>query len=248
MNILKLIASDSFITVNKEVIKKVGLVEAVILGELASEFDYWTKNNGITEDGYFFSTIENIEDKTTLSEHQQRKALNTLKENGIIDIKVKGLPAKRYIKINESAILALFEDNAKEEVPQEEPIEEVEEAPKKASGRKSRKDQLTEFVNEKSGFKAETKEILLKWIFQVGIKGGVTVQQLQDMLRDIWTKTDGNEHLVREAISQAYLRNWFGFYYNQPKPGYKVSVGRTTQLIPQEQYKDRKVELSTEVF
>lgn len=133
--------------------------------------------------------------------------------------------------------------------PNSEDKEEVkEEAPKKASGRKSRKDQLTEFVNEKSGFKDETKEILLKWIFQVGIKGGVTVQQLQDMLRDIWTKTGGNEDLVREAISQAYLRNWFGFYYNQPKPGYKAAVGRTTQLIPQEKYKDRKVELSADVF
>lgn len=49
MNILKLIASDSFITVNKELIKKVGLEEAIILGELASELDYWTKNNGLTE-------------------------------------------------------------------------------------------------------------------------------------------------------------------------------------------------------
>lgn len=48
MNVLKLIASDSFITVNKELIKKVGLEEAIILGELASELDYWTKNNGLT--------------------------------------------------------------------------------------------------------------------------------------------------------------------------------------------------------
>lgn len=70
MTLLKLIASDSFITVNKEIIKKVGLEEAIILGELISELDYWTKNNGLTEDGYFFSTIENIEEKTTLSGHK----------------------------------------------------------------------------------------------------------------------------------------------------------------------------------
>ena len=70
MSLLKLIASDSFITVNKELIKKVGLEEAIILGELVSELDYWTKNKGLNEYGYFLSTIENIEDKTTLSGHK----------------------------------------------------------------------------------------------------------------------------------------------------------------------------------
>lgn len=103
MTILQLIASDSFITVNKELIKLVGLEEAIIFGELASEWDYWSKRNEI-KDGWFFSTIENIEDKTTLSEHKQRKALNKLKELGFIDIMVKGLPAKRYIKINEDGV------------------------------------------------------------------------------------------------------------------------------------------------
>ena len=110
MNILQLIASDSFITVNKELIKQVGLEEAIIIGELASEFDYWQKNNGLTEDGYFFSTIENVEEKTTLSEHKQRKALKNLKELGLVDVRVKGLPAKRYIKLNEENILQLFQN------------------------------------------------------------------------------------------------------------------------------------------
>lgn len=109
MNILQLIAHDSFITVNKELIKKVGLEEAIILGELASEFDYWTKREGLTEDGYFFSTIENIEEKTTLSKYQQNKAFKKLKEMKLVDVSVRGLPAKRYIKINEENLLKLFE-------------------------------------------------------------------------------------------------------------------------------------------
>ena len=89
MSILQLIASNSFITVNKELIKLVGLEEAILIGELASEFDYWQKNNGLTEDGYFFSTVENIEEKTTLSDHKQRKALNRLKELGLLDVSVR---------------------------------------------------------------------------------------------------------------------------------------------------------------
>ena len=40
MNILQLLASSSFITLNKNVIKAVGLEEALLLGELCSEYDY----------------------------------------------------------------------------------------------------------------------------------------------------------------------------------------------------------------
>lgn len=108
MSLLKLLASDSFITVNKELIKLLGLHEALILGELASEADYWQKNNGLTNDGYFYSTVENVESKTTLSEHYQRKALKKLKELGIIEYTRRDIPAKRYIRLNEGALIDLM--------------------------------------------------------------------------------------------------------------------------------------------
>ena len=41
MNTLKLIASSSFITVNKFIAKEVGLTEAVILGVLCSGYAYY---------------------------------------------------------------------------------------------------------------------------------------------------------------------------------------------------------------
>ena len=112
MSLLKLISSDSFITLNKELIRAVGLEEAIILGELASELDYWQKNNGLTEDGYFFSTVENVEEKTTLSDYKQRKALNSLQKLGLIELDVRGIPPKRYIKLNEQKIVDLFKNSS----------------------------------------------------------------------------------------------------------------------------------------
>lgn len=103
MTILQLIASDSFITVNKKLIKEIGFKEALMFGLLASEYEYWRTHNGFTKDGYFFLTIEKAEEITTLSEYQQRKVLNHLQELGLITVKVRGLPAKRYIKVNEAA-------------------------------------------------------------------------------------------------------------------------------------------------
>ena len=107
MGILQLISTSNFITVNKDLIKELGLEEAILLGELASEYDYWNNKNEI-EDGYFYSTIENIEEKTTLTAYKQRKCLENLKNKGIIDIQIRGIPAKRYIKINEEQVFQIF--------------------------------------------------------------------------------------------------------------------------------------------
>ena len=107
MNILQLLASSSFITLNKNVIKAVGLEEALLLGELCSEYDYWIKREEL-QDGYFFSTVENIEENTTLNDYKQRKSLKTLQQLKIVDVKVKGLPAKRYFKINEEQLIKLL--------------------------------------------------------------------------------------------------------------------------------------------
>lgn len=107
MGILQLISTRNFITVNKELIKALGLEEAILLGELASEYDYWSNKNEI-ENGYFYSTIENIEEKTTLSAYKQRKCLENLKKSNIIDVQIKGMPAKRYIKIYEEQLFKIF--------------------------------------------------------------------------------------------------------------------------------------------
>jgi hypothetical protein len=104
MSVLKLLAGTSWGIYNKDLARNIGLEEAIIIGELASEYDYWLKQNDLDEEGYFYSTIENIEKQTTLSEYRQRKAMNTLKSLKLIDVQLKGLPAKRYVKLNEEAI------------------------------------------------------------------------------------------------------------------------------------------------
>lgn len=108
MNLLNLLASGSYITVNKELIKEVGIEAAILFGELASEALYWQERN---ENDCFFSTVENIEDKTTLNDYQQRKAIKVLKDKGLIECKVKGIPAKRYFEIHEDKLFELLKIN-----------------------------------------------------------------------------------------------------------------------------------------
>ena len=107
MGILQLLASRNFITVNKTLIQTLGIEEAIMLGELASEYDYW-KSNGELEEGWFFSTVENVEENTTLTKYKQKKALDNLQKIGVLEVQRKGIPAKRYIKINEERVFEIL--------------------------------------------------------------------------------------------------------------------------------------------
>lgn len=108
MNVLSLLANDNYIIVNKELIKTIGLEESIAIGDLASMFIYLQKQNELTEDGFFFYTVEAMEENTSLSDYQQRKALKNLKNLELIDIDLRELPAKRFIKLNVENLENLF--------------------------------------------------------------------------------------------------------------------------------------------
>ena len=111
MNILNLIATTNYITVNRTIAEIVGLEAAVVLGELASEATYWREHNP-DYDGSFYSTIENLEKRTYLSGHNQRLALNKLQEQGWVTVEKRGMPAKRYIRIHEEEIARVVNDKS----------------------------------------------------------------------------------------------------------------------------------------
>lgn len=112
MDVTKLIASTGFITVNKALAKKFGLYEAIILGCLCSKYEYHKEHESLTHDMYFYNTIKNFEDETTLSESQQRKAIKHLEELNVISTKraknEKGDVVK-YFRINENVLKASLE-------------------------------------------------------------------------------------------------------------------------------------------
>ena len=93
-----LLSINGYIQVNKKLIKILGLHEAILIGELCSEYIYYRDLDKLDGD-FFFSTRENIEDNTGLNEHYQRKAFSHLKELNLIIIERRGLPSKNYYKI-----------------------------------------------------------------------------------------------------------------------------------------------------
>ena len=102
-----LLSSTAFLVVNKELAKQIGLHEVVLLADLISKEQYFIDNNQLNE-GYFFNTAKNIQADTTLTSHQQRKAIKKLKKLGIIETKLVGIPAKQHFKIMTNKLLSYF--------------------------------------------------------------------------------------------------------------------------------------------
>lgn len=105
MILASLLASSKYIIVNKDLIQILGLNEAVILGELCSEYTYWANREQLDDNEYFYSTRENLENNTGITPHFQRIALKNLEEKEIVTTKKKGIPCKTYYKIDEMKVI-----------------------------------------------------------------------------------------------------------------------------------------------
>ena len=104
---------SSFIITNKILIKAVGTDAAILLGELCSEYNYWENRNELSDGEWFYSTRENIEENTGLTENKQRMALNKLIQLNLVETKKKGIPCKIYYKLNEDEIIECYSNTQK---------------------------------------------------------------------------------------------------------------------------------------
>lgn len=97
--VIDLLRADGSVVVNKSLARNIGLDCAVLYSELASKYKYFKGKDQLTEDGFFFNTVDNLQFDTCLSDFQQRTCIKKLKKLGLVDNRVQGLPAKRYFKI-----------------------------------------------------------------------------------------------------------------------------------------------------
>lgn len=106
--IYDLLRADGSIVINKNLIFSIGLNESILYTELLAKFNYFSIREQLTEDGYFFNTVDNLILDTGLGEKTQRNVIKRLQELELIDYKVQGMPPKRYFKIIDNTQLLLY--------------------------------------------------------------------------------------------------------------------------------------------
>ena len=95
----QLLMSSNYYTLNKQIVKSLGIESAFLLTILIEASD------GLADDeGWFYQTIEKIGELTGIGRHKQDKIIKDLIELKILEQKNKGVPCKRYFKINYSMI------------------------------------------------------------------------------------------------------------------------------------------------
>lgn len=97
--IFQLLNPDNTMSINRQLAHSIGLTEAVLYSALLSKYSYYEQHGLLTDDGWFYSTAEDMEESTALTVKQQRKCVDKLEDAGLIKCKVQGMPARRYFYI-----------------------------------------------------------------------------------------------------------------------------------------------------
>lgn len=95
--------SKNFWVLNKHLVKTLGIETAFLLSVFADADETLSDN-----EGWFYQTVETIENMTTLNRYKQDLAIDTLIEKGILEKTHKGMPRKRYFRIDSKQLALLF--------------------------------------------------------------------------------------------------------------------------------------------
>lgn len=94
------LGSQAFLLVNKALLRYVGSANAaIILSSLISKHSYFQERD-MLQDGGFFNTKNMLQDETGLSEKVILAAEKILQSKGLIDCKLKGIPARKFYYLN----------------------------------------------------------------------------------------------------------------------------------------------------
>ena len=97
--LLSLLNDKNTILVNRQLAACIGLNNAVMYAALVSKSLYYS-SRGQDRDGWFYCTINDMHESSSLGARSQKKAADTLCELGLIDLKIMGIPARRFFRIN----------------------------------------------------------------------------------------------------------------------------------------------------
>lgn len=104
---LEAFKSTGYLVVNKELIKKFGLVDAVILSNYIDKYQYFKNKESENFTGWFFLRHTNIMEQLNIGDHSIREAKKRFLDMGILRMERKGIPAREWMTID---FIKLFQE------------------------------------------------------------------------------------------------------------------------------------------
>lgn len=123
MKILERLNPTNTGSYNRPIAHALGLGAAVVYSALISKYEYYYKHNMLGEDGFFYSTIADLQESTSMGKCQQSHAIKVLTDAGLVEVCRRGMPAKRYFRVrDEVELLDKFLKQGKEIIAELNPI------------------------------------------------------------------------------------------------------------------------------
>lgn len=113
--LLSTLSQDAYYLVNKELVRKLGVIPSLTLSLLIDKYKYFKKENKLDSQGGFFLSakktkkqINIIEQELKIARSARRTAFDVLKKNNLAKIIKKGNPAQYHYYLNFKSILGIL--------------------------------------------------------------------------------------------------------------------------------------------
>ncbi len=100
----QLLNQANTLVINRLLGHALGTNEAIIYACLISKYYYYADRN-MLNGGWFYSTVPDLQESSTFTEKQQKRAVNNLVKAGLLRCELRGMPAKRSFYIIEDTEL-----------------------------------------------------------------------------------------------------------------------------------------------
>lgn len=103
-SIFQLLNPNNTVTFNRPLAHAIGVLETLVYGAIIAKFYYYSERD-MLDNGWFYSTVPDLQESTALSDKQQKRCIDNLVKAGLIRCELRGMPAKRSFFIVEDTDL-----------------------------------------------------------------------------------------------------------------------------------------------
>ena len=97
--IFKLLNPDNTVNFNRPLAHALGTNEAIIYSALIAKQSYYKQREMLDGEGWFYSTVNDLEESTALTKRQQCCSVKVLIAAGLIKSEKRGMPARRCFRV-----------------------------------------------------------------------------------------------------------------------------------------------------
>lgn len=252
----QLLMSSSYFVLNKQIVKAIGIESGFLLTTLIEASDGLAN-----EDGWFYKTSPSLEEETGLSNHKQSKIIEELTKLGILEQENKGMPMKRYFRINfqkiEELVFKKDSKNLKSSIEENEKqgfknfeskdLKNFNACIEKISNNKELNNnnlnkelnnniykEAVDYLNQKAGTKYKSSSKNTTKHIKARINDGYTLEDFKTVIDkkcSEWLNTDMEKYLCPDTLFGSKFEKYLNQKINGPGVNNKNAQNNATQDI-----------------